>query len=62
MTASLVWNASSVAALDAIVTMYEARGAHLELRGTHEYTGALHVRLSGVLGQVTCGLRTVQPA
>ncbi|MDK8434861.1 MULTISPECIES: SulP family inorganic anion transporter [unclassified Brevibacterium] len=50
MSRSHVWDASTVAALDAIVTKYEARGALVELRGMNEYTEAIHARLSGGLG------------
>ena len=50
MTESHVWDASTVAALDAIVTKYEALGTRLEITGMNAYTEALHARLSGGLG------------
>jgi sulfate permease, SulP family len=50
MTRSHVWDASSVAALDAIVTKYEARGSTVELVGMNEAAAAFHTRLSGGLG------------
>ena len=50
LTRSHVWDASSVAALDAIVTKYEARGARVELVGLNDTAAAFHTRLSGGLG------------
>jgi len=50
MTRSHVWDASSVAALDAIVTKYEARGSTVELVGMNAAAAAFHTRLSGGLG------------
>nr|WP_181276033.1 SulP family inorganic anion transporter [Brevibacterium oceani] len=50
MSESHVWDASSVAALDAIVTKYEALGTRVELIGMNAYTESLHARLSGGLG------------
>lgn len=50
MTRSHVWDASSVAALDAIVTKYRARGASVELIGMNDVAAAFHARLSGELG------------
>ncbi|MDL5351335.1 SulP family inorganic anion transporter [Microbacterium sp. zg-YB36] len=47
MTRSHVWDASTVAALDAIVTKYAARGIQVELVGMNDSTAALHGRLSG---------------
>ena len=49
MTRSHVWDASTVAALDAIVTKYEQRGTTVELVGMNEATAAFHRRLSGGL-------------
>ncbi|MCH6229961.1 SulP family inorganic anion transporter [Microbacterium sp. CFH 31415] len=49
MTRSHVWDASTVAALDAIVTKYEQRGTTVELVGMNEATTAFHRRLSGGL-------------
>ncbi|MBD7956220.1 SulP family inorganic anion transporter [Microbacterium sp. Sa4CUA7] len=46
MTRSHVWDASTVAALDAIVTKYAQRGATVELVGMNDATAALHGRLS----------------
>lgn len=45
-----VWDASTVAALDAIVTKYEARGTAVELRGMTDAAARFHGRLSGELG------------
>jgi SulP family sulfate permease len=50
MSESHIWDASSVAALDAIVTKYEALGTSVEIVGMNAYTEALHARLSGGLG------------
>ncbi|MFP3397758.1 SulP family inorganic anion transporter [Brevibacterium sp. SIMBA_078] len=50
MTESHVWDASTVAALDAIVTKYEALGTTVEITGMNAYTETLHTRLSGGLG------------
>ncbi|WP_214466237.1 SulP family inorganic anion transporter [Microbacterium flavescens] len=49
MTRSHVWDASTVAALDAIVTKYEQRGTAVELVGMNAATTAFHRRLSGGL-------------
>ncbi|MFB7892463.1 SulP family inorganic anion transporter [Microbacterium sp. NPDC056044] len=45
-----VWDASTVAALDAIVTKYEARGTTVELHGMTDAAARFHGRLSGELG------------
>ena len=45
-----VWDASTVAALDAIVTKYEQRGTSVELEGMSEAAAKFHGRLSGGLG------------
>ncbi|HNP15162.1 MAG TPA: SulP family inorganic anion transporter, partial [Terrimesophilobacter sp.] len=50
MTLSHIWDASTVAALDAIVTKYEQRGKTVELIGMNTVTTSLHTRLSGGLG------------
>lgn len=50
MSGSHVWDASTVAALDAIVTKYEHRGTTVELEGMNDATAAFHGRLSGGLG------------
>ncbi|WP_137843209.1 SulP family inorganic anion transporter [Microbacterium sp. 2FI] len=50
MSRSHVWDASTVAALDAIVTKYERRGTVVELQGMNAATTAFHGRLSGELG------------
>ncbi|MGO1770736.1 MAG: SulP family inorganic anion transporter, partial [Microbacterium sp.] len=49
MSRSHVWDASSVAALDAIVHKYRAHGAEVEITGMNEASGAFHGRLSGHL-------------
>ena len=50
MSASHIWDASTVAAIDAIVTKYETYGKEVELVGMNEATTALHGRLSGGMG------------
>ncbi len=50
MSASHIWDASTVAALDAIVTKYEHRGKRVVLVGMNEATTQFHGRLSGGLG------------
>lgn len=50
MSQAQVWDASTVAALDAIVTKYGQRGKSVEIIGMNERTSALHARLSGNLG------------
>ncbi|GAA1316249.1 SulP family inorganic anion transporter [Leucobacter albus] len=50
MTHSHIWDASSVAALDAIATKYARRGKSVELIGMNPRTRTMHERLSGELG------------
>ena len=50
MSASHIWDASTVAAIDAIVTKYETYGKEVELVGMNDATTALHGRLSGGMG------------
>jgi len=50
LTRSHIWDASTVAALDAIVTKYEHRHKSVEIVGMNEFTTAFHSRLSGGLG------------
>jgi len=51
MSRSHVWDASTVAALDAIVTKYERHGIAVRLEGMNEATAAFHGRLSdGITG------------
>jgi SulP family sulfate permease len=45
-----VWDASTVAALDAITTKYAQRGIAVELHGMTDAAAAFHRRLSGELG------------
>ena len=47
---SHVWDASTVAALDAIETKYEQHGKTVEFVGMDEVTTAFHARLTGGLG------------
>lgn len=47
---SHVWDASTVAALDAVVTKYERLGKTVELHGLDAVASALHGRLTGTLG------------
>ncbi|MGV0582975.1 SulP family inorganic anion transporter [Mycobacteroides chelonae] len=50
MTDSHIWDASTVAALDAITTKYNARGKHVEIVGLNQDSAARHDRLTGQLG------------
>lgn len=50
MSQSHIWDASTVAALDAIQTKYERFGKKVELIGMNDATSALHQRLSGEMG------------
>lgn len=50
MAQSHIWDASTVAALDAIVTKYEQRGKTVELVGMNQSTDAFHTRLTGGMG------------
>ncbi|MET2010501.1 SulP family inorganic anion transporter [Microbacterium chocolatum] len=50
MSRSHVWDASTVAALDAVVTKYRQRGKEVVLEGMNDATARLHTRLSGGLG------------
>jgi SulP family sulfate permease len=50
MSNSHIWDASTVAALDAIVTKYENLGKRVVIEGMNEATTMLHGRLSGGLG------------
>ena len=45
-----VWDASTVAALDAITTKYQARGTTVELEGMSDAASRFHGRLTGELG------------
>ena len=49
LTHSQIWDASSVAILDAIQTKYRQRGAHVALVGLDERSSALHKSLTGRL-------------
>ncbi|MET0468203.1 MAG: SulP family inorganic anion transporter [Aeromicrobium sp.] len=49
LSQSHVWDASTVAALDAITTKYERRGASVEIVGLDATSAARHDRLSGGL-------------
>ena len=49
LTNSHVWDASTVASLDAITTKYEKRGKTVEIRGLNDASAAMHGRLSGQL-------------
>jgi len=50
LTKSHIWDASTVAALDAIETKYEKLGKRVEFVGMNEYTTAFHSRLTRELG------------
>nr|WP_245991289.1 SulP family inorganic anion transporter [Bogoriella caseilytica] len=46
-----IWDASSVAALDAVQRKYESRGKTVTIRGMNRDSAARHDRLSGQLGE-----------
>lgn len=50
MSGSHIWDASTVAALDAVTTKYRARGKHVEIIGLDTDSADRHGRLSGKLG------------
>ena len=50
LTDSHIWDASTVAALDAIVTKYERKGKSVEVTGLNAASAERHDRLSGDLG------------
>ncbi|MFD3443340.1 SulP family inorganic anion transporter [Microbacteriaceae bacterium 4G12] len=50
MTRSHVWDASTVAALDAITTKYAQRGKTVTIVGMNDASAAMHERLAGRLG------------
>ena len=50
MSASHIWDASSVAALDAVTTKYHAKGKQVEIIGLNADSADRHGRLSGNLG------------
>ncbi|TDC92597.1 SulP family inorganic anion transporter [Saccharopolyspora aridisoli] len=49
LTDAHIWDASTVAALDAITTRYEARGKRVSIVGLNERSAAMHDRLTGEL-------------
>ncbi|WP_430791497.1 SulP family inorganic anion transporter [Actinoplanes sp. G11-F43] len=49
MSAAHIWDASSVAALDAITTKYRARGKNVEITGLNEASAGFHANLAGRL-------------
>ncbi len=49
MSDAHVWDASSVAALDAVTTRYARRGKQVQITGLNEGSGRLHDRLAGQL-------------
>lgn len=50
LSASHIWDASTVAALDGITTKYERHGKRVVIEGMNEASGDLHARLAGNLG------------
>ena len=50
MTASHIWDASTVAALDTITTKYEHHGKRVVIIGLNDVSSTLHGRLAGNLG------------
>lgn len=49
LTDAHIWDASSVAALDAVTTKYRARGKTVEIIGLNEPSATMHGRLTGEL-------------
>ncbi len=49
LTQSHVWDASTVASLDAITTKYHRKGKRVEVRGLNEASASIHGRLTGNL-------------
>ncbi|MEV4375871.1 SulP family inorganic anion transporter [Streptosporangium sp. NPDC049644] len=49
LTGAHIWDASSVAALDAVTTKYEARGKTVEIIGLNPHSARMHDTLSGEL-------------
>ncbi|UMG94762.1 sodium-independent anion transporter [Nocardioides sp. TF02-7] len=49
LSESHIWDASTVAALDAITTKYERKGKTVRITGLNESSAARHGRLSGEL-------------
>lgn len=47
MSESHIWDASTVATLDAITTRYEAKGKTVSITGLNSSSAARHHRLSG---------------
>ncbi|RWZ59314.1 SulP family inorganic anion transporter [Labedella populi] len=50
MSRSHIWDASTVAALDAIVTKYENHGKRVVIEGMNDASASMHSRLAGHLG------------
>ena len=50
MSESHIWDASTVAALDAVTTKYHDKGKHVEIIGLDTDSAGRHDRLSGTLG------------
>ena len=50
LAGSHVWDASTVAALDAVVTKYERHGTAVQIVGMNDASSAMHGRLAGTLG------------
>ena len=51
LSKSHIWDASTVAALDAIENKYAQQDKHVEFMGMNEFTTAFHARLTGELGE-----------
>ena len=50
MSGSHIWDASTVATLDAIKYKYERHGKHVVIEGLNEANTILHTRLAGTMG------------
>ena len=49
LSASHVWDASTVASLDSITTKYASKGKTVEIRGLNDASATMHGRLTGQL-------------
>ncbi|GAB2795583.1 MFS superfamily sulfate permease-like transporter [Amycolatopsis magusensis] len=49
LTDAHIWDASTVASLDAITTKYESRGKTVEIVGLNKHSAVMHGKLTGEL-------------
>ena len=62
MSNSHIWDASTVAALDAITTKYEQHGKHAVIVGLNEASTSIQARLGGQLGGRALSRERISPA